>query len=147
MAAGLKIVNGDFSIDVSGALEYANEGEKCLRDFGKMLVTDNEGIDNITTYYRYNPSYGSQLKNLSRQTGLKRNSLLNFAKELVYISIRNYLDLQESRNNLSEGEVIVDIKYDVYYDPNNLSTILIPMSLTNGQGQIFNLGEFEERIA
>jgi hypothetical protein len=112
-----------------------------------VLVTDNEGTDNVTTYYRYNPTYGNQLRNLSRQAGLGRNATLTFAKELVYITIRNYLDLQESRDNLSEGEIITDIKYDVYYDPDNPSVILIPMKLVNGQGQIFNLGEFEERIA
>lgn len=147
MAVGLKIVGGDFVIDGSGALEYTTEGNKCLRDFGKALVTDSEGIDNVTTYYRYNPTYGNQLRNLSRQTGLKKDQLLNFAKELVYITIRNYLDLQESRDNLSEGEIITNIKYDVYYDSNNPGTILIPIKLTNGLGQIFTLEEFEERIA
>lgn len=147
MAVGLKIIGGDFVLDGSGALDFATEGDKCLRDFGKMLVTDNEGADNVTTYYRYNSAYGNQLRNLSRQSGLGKNALLSFAKELVYITVRNYLDLQERRDNLSEGEIITDIKYDVYYDPNNPSVVLIPIELTNGQGQIFTLGEFEERIA
>ena len=147
MAIGLKIVNGDFVIDGSGALEYATEGEKCLRDFGKMLVTNNEGMDNVTTYYRYNPAYGNQLRNLSRQTGLQKNALLNFAKELMYITIDNYLKLQEDRKNLSEGEIIISINYDVYFDPDNPSLILIPIKITNGLGQMFTLEEFEERIA
>ena len=91
MAIGLKIINGDFVIDGSGALDYVSEGSKCLRDFGKMLVTDHEGMDNVTTYYRYNPLFGSQLRNLSKQTGLSKQSLLSFAKELVFTSIQNYL--------------------------------------------------------
>jgi len=147
MAVGLKIVGGDFVLDGSGALDFVTEGDKCLRDFGKMLVTDNEGADNVTSYYRYNPTYGNQLRNLSRQTGLRKNVLLTFAKELVYITIQNYLDLQERRDNLSEGEIITDIKYDVYYDPDNPSIVLIPIVITNGQGQVFTLAEFEERIA
>ena len=146
MATGLQIVNGDFVIDGSGALNYVSEAEKCLRDFGKMLVTDNEGTDNVTSYYRYNPTYGNQLRNLSTQTGLDRASILNFAQELMFITVRNYLDLQESRSNLSEGEIITDLSYNVYFDPENPGTVLIPMKLTNGQGQIFNLGTYEERV-
>lgn len=147
MAVGLKIIGGDFVIESGGALNFVTEGNKCIRDFGKMLTTDTESIDNVTSYYRYNPNYGSYLRNLSRQTGLGRKAVLSIAQELVYTTIQNYLSQQEKRDNLSEGEIITDVSYDVYYDPSNPSVILIPITVTNGQGQVFDLGEFEERIA
>lgn len=145
MAVGLKMINGDWVFD-AGSVDFVDSGEKCLRDFGKMLVTDTEGSDNITTYYRYNPAYGNMLRRLYNQSGIKRDALLEFANDLVFMTVRNYLDLQEQRDNLSEGEIIVDVSYDTYYDPNNSAVILVPISIQNGTGQIFNAGTFEERV-
>jgi hypothetical protein len=129
MAVGLKIINGDFYFTESGSVEVVSDTDKGIRDFDKMLKTDAEISTNLTTYYRYNPTYGNYLVCMTGAMGSKKN-LLNSAKDLINKTIKNYLSLQESRNNLSLGEILVDISYDVYYDPNNPSTILIPMIIT-----------------
>ncbi len=132
MAIGLKMIDGDFFFTASGSIETVSGKDKGTRDFDKMLRTDAEISTNLTTYYRYNPNYGSYLVCMTGAMGSRKN-LLNSAKDLIDKTIKNYIALQESRNNLSLGEILVDISYDVYYDPNNPSTILIPMTITTAE--------------
>lgn len=146
MAFGLKIINGDFHISENGSVLTVSDGEKCLRDFGKMLNTDAENTQNMTEYYRYNPSYGSLLGNTQFYSGLSRATVLDVINELTYNTIKNYLALQESRDNLDLGEVIIDCRYDTYFDTDNPALVIIPIKITNGQGLSYNLGEFEERV-
>ena len=147
MAIGLKIVEGDFIISPSGAVEFVQDGDKCLRDFGKMLKTDIQTDNNETTYDRYNPNYGNMLCNTQLYSGLTRSTTLEVVNNLVYSTIENYLALQESRANIQVGELILDTKYSTYYDPEDPRTILVPIKITNGQGLDLVVGEFEQVIA
>jgi len=132
MAVGLKIIDGDFCVTAAGTVEVVENTDKGIRDFDKMLKTDAEISTNLTTYYRYNPKYGNYLVSMTGAMGSKKH-LLNTAKDLINNTIKNYISLQESRSNLSLGEILIDISYDVYYDPNNPSTILIPMTITTAE--------------
>lgn len=146
MSAGVKIIDGDININSAGAIEIVEGGDKCLRDFGKMLQTSTESTDNKTDLYRYNPNYGSLLDKLIGQ-GLTKRQILEVSSELMYATIQSYLKVQESRQNLSSGEIIVDVKYDTFFDAYNPSVIIIPIKITNAEGITYDLGEFEQRIA
>ena len=72
MAVGLKIVEGDVVINNAGLIDVVEQTAKCLRDFGKMISTKKEYYGNETAYYRYNPSYGTELENKSRYRGMSK---------------------------------------------------------------------------
>jgi len=147
MAEGIKMVGGDFVINGSGTIDMVTESEKCLRDVGKMLITDVEATKTvITEFKRYNPNYGSLLNQLTINSGMKRTQVLELASDLVYTTIKNYLALQESRSNLSSGEIIVDINFDTYFDRDRPSVLLIPIRFTTAEGVEYNLGEYEQEV-
>lgn len=146
MAIGLKIIDGDVNILPSGKLDTIEESEKAARDFVKMMRTDVESFDDLTEYYRYNPKYGNLLSRLIAQ-GLGRLTIIEVATSLLQTSIQNYLSLQESRNNLSAGEIIINVSYDVAFNIDEPSVLIVPVSITTAEGLTYNLGEFEERIA
>lgn len=145
MAIGFKIVNGDYVIDYSGALETISSGEKCLRDFEKVMRTNVESTDARPVLYRYNPKYGNLLKRLV-SSNLSKQTILEVAKSLLYNSIQRYLSLQESRDNLSSGEIIIDIVYDVFFDINRAGMLKVPMKITNADGITYTTEEFELRV-
>lgn len=147
MAQGLKIINGDWTITGDGSVEVISGVDKCLRDFGKVLNTNIETAANETTYYRYNPSYGSFFNNTELFFNMTRKTRLDTMKELIYNSIQNYLTLQESRDNIEMGEVIASIKFDAYYDQLNPTKILIPIRLLSGTGLEVSAGTYEETVA
>jgi len=146
MSVGLKIANGDIVINSDGTLDIVEQGDKCLRDFGKMLVTDVQSAENIPEFFRYNPQYGSLLNRLS-SNNQKKDTVIQLAYDLVYSTIQNYLNLQGQRNNLDIGEIIVDVDFQVYFDIQDSTTLIIPIKVTNAEGLTFEVGEFEERIS
>jgi len=145
VASGLQIVNGDFVIGHTGAVEIVEKGPKCLRDFGKMLQTSSESSDNQTEYFRYNPTYGSLLDKLITHN-MSKSTILEIASSLLYATIQNYLELQETRDNLTAGEIIIDVNFDVNFDVRTPGLLVIPMSITTSEGVTYNLGEFEQRF-
>lgn len=147
MAEGLKIVNGDWSVDANGGVRRVTGSDKLSRDFGKMIVTDAETPQNQTTYYRYNPTYGNYVNNTSLFANLPQIGKLEAVVELMYTTIQNYITLQEARNNLDLSEIIVDINFDAYYDIYDPTKIIIPIRITNGEGLELSETEFEQRIA
>jgi len=147
MAIGLNIINGDFIINTNGAVDTVSESKKCLRDFGKMLRTDVETPENKTKYFRYNPTYGNLLAFKELYSNMSKRNTLEALNELIYTTIQNYLTLQESRNNLDLGEVILDITFDTYYDTLNPNLVIIPVKIINGQGLELSAGIFEQRVA
>lgn len=145
MAVGIKMISGDIIISPSGKLELVSNGQKCIRDFDKMLKTDVESGSNKTKYYRYNPSYGNMISTLIGQN-FSRKQILEIASELTYQTIQNYLSLQETRNNLESGEIIINTNFNTYFDTDNPSLLLIPIKITNAEGLTYDLGEYEQEI-
>lgn len=145
MASGLKIINGDFSIGFDGIVKLVEGNEKCLRDFGKMLQTSAQSDDDLSEYYRYNPNYGSLLDKLITHN-MSKSTILEVANSLMYVTIRNYLDLQETRDNLSAEEIILDINFEIYFDVQDPTLLRIPIKLTNSKGITYSVGEFEQRF-
>jgi hypothetical protein len=125
MAVGLKMINGDVVINESGCFEIVNPAQKCSRDFGKMLVTDAEFENNVTTYYRYNPDYGTQLNNKLLYNGLSRLAVHDMVVFKLNESISNYIQKQEQRRNLNLEEVITNVDFDVLFDSTDLRRLLI----------------------
>jgi len=125
VAVGLKIIDGDFVINRSGQVETVVESEKCKRDLHKMLMTSAEYPGNTTTFERYNPNYGTQLDNLSLYQGLSRLAIRDTVIQLLNEAIASYITLQESRTNLSIGEVITYINFDVFYNVDDIRELVV----------------------
>lgn len=148
MAKGMQILDGDIVINTAGTLNWLSSTEKCLRDFGKMVTTDIEFSGNETTYYRYNPLYGTELNNTALFQGLSKSSIRDATIMLLNNAISNYLATQETRENLELGEVITGINFDVYYfadDPRTLATkIKIWNALSTSDG--YDVGTFVQDV-
>jgi len=145
MATGYKIINGDYVISNSGSVETIEGGEKCLRDFEKMMRTNVESSDAKPFLYRYNPEYGNLLKRLI-SSNMSRNAIIDVSKSLLYNTIKRYLSLQESRNNLSSGEIIIDIQYNIFYDPNRPAVLKVPIKIKNADGVTYDINTLELRV-
>ena len=147
MAVGLKIVNGDFSINASGTVDVVTESEKAIRDFGKMLITKKEYPENLTTYTRYNPNYGTELDNRSRYAGLSRTAIRDVVISLLNEGIINYIALQESRTNLSLGEIITSVNFDAFYDIQDKRNLVVPITIsTAGSSKEISMGQYIQTI-
>jgi hypothetical protein len=148
MAMGLKIIGGDIVINPSGQVEIIEQTDKCLRDLGKMLITDKEYVYNVTAYSRYNPNYGTELNNHALYRGLGRSSIRDTIIILLNQAIKNYVILQESRFNLDIGEIITNLKFDVFFDIEDMRNLVIEIkvstALSNGE---ISLGQFTQTIA
>jgi hypothetical protein len=148
MAKGIQILDGDIVINTAGTCNWLNATDKCLRDFGKMLVTDVEFVGNETEYYRYNPLYGVETNNTALFQGLSKSAVRETTIMLVNNAISNYIALQETRDNLDLGEVITGIKFDVYYfadEPRTLATkIWIWNALSTSDG--YDAGTFVQDV-
>ena len=147
MAVGLKMVGGDFVINGSGKVEIVRHTDKCTRDFGKMLLTSKEYEGNETEYSRYNPNYGTELENRSLYSGLSRMSIREVIIGLLNKAIADYIRLQESRDNLDIGEIITNVNLDVYYDADDLRSLIVDISFGTayGGGEI-SLGQFTQSV-
>lgn len=148
MAVGLKIQNQDIIITGSGQVEFVSGKEKCSRDFYKMLCTEVESESNSTGLYRYNPLYGTELHKKEIFNDLTDKEALELAQILIKQAIQNYIKLQESRKNLSLGEIITGITHRVYMlnDVQVGRKIIANIDLSLASGEQFNLGMFEEVI-
>jgi len=148
MAVGLKIQNQDFVLLGSGQLEFITGKEKCSRDFYKMLCTEVESESNLTGLYRYNPTYGTELYKRELFNDLTDKEVLQVAQVLVKQAIQNYIRLQESRKNLSLGEIITGVEHRAYIvtDPTYGRKVVVNINLSLASGEQFNLGMFEEYV-
>jgi len=146
MAVGLKIVNGDFTFNRSGKVQTVSQTDKCTRDFGKMLRTKSEYAGNETSFDRYNPTYGTQLDNKNLFRGLSKSSIRDVAIMTLNEALKNYLTLQESRANLSLGEIITGIDFDAYYDLQKVNTLFIKIKYNNALQEAIDLGVFGTNI-
>lgn len=147
MAVGLKIINGDFTINASGAVDVVTETEKAIRDFGKMLVTKKEYPENLTTYTRYNPTYGTELDNRSRYAGLSRSTIRDVVISLLNEGIVNYISLQEKRTNLSLGEIVTSVNFDAFYDIEDKRNLVVPITIsTASNSKEISMGQYIQTI-
>lgn len=140
MAVGIQIIDGDIAIDNAGKLVDVQGSRKCARDFGKMLQTATEFTGNETTYYRYNPTYGTELDRKSAYIGLSRKAVLDMINFLVNQAVTRYISLQESRTNLDVEEIINSVNFITVYDINDptLAKCRIFVTLSNGETIIFD---------
>lgn len=139
MAVGLKIIDGDFVIREDGAIDTITGNQKCARDFEKMLKTESVNFDIDPNNARYNPYYGTQLYNRDLLKGLSPSAIIDTLNSSIKESIGYYIKLQEKRRNLSANEIITDIQYIVYQDPENKQRIIVNFKVTNGSGNTFNI--------
>ena len=147
MATGLTIVNGDFVINGSGQVDTVSQEDKCIRDFGKMIATDREFFGNETSYDRYNPNYGIELNNSSLFYGLSRLAVRDIVISILNQDIRDYLTMQENRNNLDLGEIITSVNLEAYYDVEDLRNIILEIRIkTAYSGQEISLGQFNQSV-
>jgi len=147
MAVGLKMINGDFILNPSGKVEMVNEVDKCIRDFGKMIITDQEYDGNTTTYERYNPDYGTVINNKNLYTGLSRMGKRDAVIMALNDSIASYLRLQESRDNLDFGEVITSVNFDAFYDVRDMRNLIIDIKFETAYGSTpVSLGQFVQNV-
>ena len=147
MAVGLKIVNGDFIINSAGTVDVVTESEKAVRDFGKMLVTKKEYPENLTTYTRYNPTYGTELDNRSRYAGLSRTAIRDVVISLLNEGVVGYIALQEARTNLSLGEIITSVNFDAFYDIQDKRNLIVPIKIsTASNSQEISMGQYIQTI-
>ena len=146
MAVGLKIIDGDVVVNNRGTLDVSSGNDKCLRDFGKMLQTQKENDKNFTEYYRYNPEYGTNLGQKELFNGISRHAAVTTINLLIEEAIQDYLSIQESRSNLSPEEIITNVDYHTYFDPDNKSQIICSIKITNGHGEEIDAGIFTEQV-
>lgn len=146
MAIGIKVVNGDFVINNSGTLDLIGPSDKCSRDFGKMLSTKTEYVGNETSFYRYNPSYGTQLDNNTMFSGMHRDTIKDVIILLLNEAMSDYLKLQESRGNLSIEEVITGVRFDAYYDPLEPAILRLDIKYSTIIGDDQSPGTYMQRI-
>lgn len=146
MAIGLSIISKDIVISNNGTLDLISGQDKVSRDFKKMLQTDVESPNNTTSYYRYNPLYGTELNRRELYNGLSRQSILEVINLLCNQAIKNYIALQESRDNLDIEEVITAVNYHTVYDNYTPSLIRFNVTLTLANGEIIVLPTFGQQV-
>jgi hypothetical protein len=146
MAVGLQIVEGDIVFNESGCLEILNPAQKCSRDFSKMLITESENDNNTTSYYRYNPSYGTDLNNKLLYAGLSRVGVHDMMIFKLNASIKNYLVQQEQRRNLDLEEIITGVNFEVLFDSDDLRKLLVDIRYSTLNETNTSLGQFIQTI-
>ena len=146
MATGIKIVNGSFSISEK-KLQTVEEQEKAKRDLHKFLATDQEEDTGTSESVRYNPSFGVLLNRLDLYRGLTIDNILDCMSASLKESLQWYVMLQESRSNLSYGEIIRDIKYYIYRDPDVPNKIKFNIQiLMEGDTSYSTLGVYSQKV-
>lgn len=146
MAIGLNMVDGDFVVDPGGMVQMLTSSEKCRRDIGKLLIVESEYVGNETTYYRYNPQYGTEINNKLLYQGLSRPIIRDVVVMKLNEALTYYITLQESRNNLELEEILTGFDFDVFFNSYDPSTLLIDIRFQTLTADQQTLGQFEQRV-
>ena len=146
MAIGFKINNGDFLIE-NKKITFIQDNEKLLRDFRKFLMTESENDNNLTTYYRYNPKYGTNINNKALYTNLSTSSVIQLINQNLSSNIKYYVTLQEGRSNLSLGEIITNVEFMTFLDTNIKTQINIAINIIVPGNNVLNVGTFTQSVA
>ena len=148
MAIGLNFINGDFVINPNGSVDIVSEQPKCARDFVKMMQTvPIDANSNVTAdnQYRYNPSYGNMLVSTPSFNGMHHAQILDTVNIILEGVFKNYLDLQDGRDNTSLGETLVSIDYTSYFKPLDKTALYFDISLRTANQNI-EIGTFAQQI-
>ena len=145
MAFGFKILDGDFVIESKKLTQVINN-DKLLRDFRKFLLTESEDANNLTSYNRYNPKYGTNINNKSLYTNLSTSSVIQLINQNLSSSIKYYVTLQEGRSNLSLGEIITNVEFMTFLDPNIKTQIDIAINIIVPGNNVLTVGTFNQSI-
>ena len=146
MAVGINVVNGDFVINPSGTLETLLPSQKCVRDLGKVILTEIENPNNETEYYRYNPTYGTYLNNTLLYNNLSKTAARDAIVLGLNTALAKYISLQESRLNLDMDEIITGINFDVFFNVEDEKEIIINIKYTTLSSGEQTLGQFTQTI-
>ena len=146
MAFGFQIINGDWVMK-QGSLTQVVGKAKVSRDFGKMLNTAQEYPKNVTTYTRYNPTYGSTLNQTEGYYGLNNQGIMDLIKSQLHESITSYIALQESRNNLDYTEIIANVDTMVYMDLTDAQSIRFDIVGLLATSESIPLGTFSQQLS
>jgi hypothetical protein len=134
MAIGLRFEHGDFST-VNKQVVTISGTNKTKRDFVKFLMTENENVDNITTFTRYNPRYGTEINRKSLYRNLSVSAAMDMLQSNLESALKYYVTLQESRDNLSFEEIITNFSFIVFknlYDPTKIN-FQIELNVASGE--------------
>lgn len=145
MAVGLKIVDGDIVIQDKKCVLVSHK-DKASRDFYKFLVTESEHAENKTPFIRYNPKYGTELNRLSNYKNLDRLTILDVMNSKLREALQWYTKLQESRTNLSLGEIITSFNFVIYNHPLDPQSIVISIDGRLASGETINFGNFGQQV-
>ena len=146
MAVGIKISSGCFVI-ADKALVLVENTDKVKRDFNKFLLTEKVYPGNETTYTRYNENYGVELNRTDLYRNLPVDTIMDNMSLSLKSSLKWYVQLQESRANLSEGEIIRDIKFQISRDENSVSKIKFKVSLLiYNEDSYTTLGTYSQQV-
>ena len=147
MAIGLQIKNGDWVID-NRKVVIVQKQDKVKRDVHKFLTTDSEYEDTLTTFSRYNPKYGVELNKRSLYRGLSIDTMIDQMNKSLSASLKWFLALQESRANLSAEEVIQDMQFYVFQDPDSKTSLKLKVQLLlQGSSTYSTLGVYSQEVA
>jgi hypothetical protein len=145
MSFGFKILEGDFIIENKKLIQVI-DNDKLLRDFRKFLMTESEDANNLTTYDRYNPKYGTNINNKSLYTNLSTSSVISLINQNLSNNIKYYVTLQEGRSNLSLGEIITNIEFMTFSDPNIKTQIDIAINVIIPGNNVLSVGTFTQSV-
>jgi len=147
MARGLQMQNGDWLVQ-DRALVLVEKHDKVRRDLNKFLLTEQEYDTNLTSFSRYNPSYGVQLNNIIMYKGLSTTMIIDQMNKNLSASLKWYLNLQESRSNLSYEEIILDMQFFVYVDPDIATKLRFSIELLlQGNKTYSTLGVYSQEVS
>ena len=155
MALGLQMIAGDFVINPNGSVAYVVETDKASRDFLKMMQTPTSPNTNTTVsngVYRYNPTYGNRLVSIKALGSMTQDQIIASVNLILAQDIKNYVDMQDSREDQTLGEIILSLDYNIYFKtpyantPEVLNTVYITFTMTTPSTTI-NVGTFSQQVA
>lgn len=147
MARGLKIENGDWVIE-NKSLVTVDKYDKVRRDLHKFLLTEKEYDENVTEYFRYNPNYGVELNRVFLYKGLDTQTIIDQMNKSLKNSLKWYISLQESRSNLSYEEIILDMQFYIFIDPDNKTKLKFKVDLLMQGNKTYNtLGVYSQEVS
>jgi hypothetical protein len=140
---GFNMFNGDFILADTGALEKVAGVEKVKRDVKKLLnsdrVTQANALECVVDVERYNPNYGTFLRDHSRFDGLGSAEILTTINAMVESALTYYVNLQKQQTNVRIDELVDHFDYVTAYDPYRPQVVVCRISVVMASGQTFQL--------
>ena len=138
--------NGDLVYNQAGYFEKTSGLEKKRRDLFKRLITDKEFTGNESYYYRYNPTYGTELNNKRIFSNLSREDIINTINQLINSALQAEVANQISQSNLPFDELIEYVDFFTSFDNKNKALAKCKILVKLSSGQVLDLGTFTQEI-